>query len=424
MLDVLEYRLIMFVIWLAIPVLYVWRMMTGKDSMQTFVARLGFGARTGSNEKLIWLHAASVGELNTLKLVRSEISVKLPDYDQVITVSNRLAFIKAQPLSDANTHVVIAPMDFVISTRRFLNRWKPACMITIENEVYPNRILLLKKREIPIIFINARMSDKSYISWAKNIKFAQRVFGCIDYCFAQDQKSLQHFSELGVADAQCELLENLKKFHATPTVTHPDMTRISSAFPKPFTMCAASTHKGEDQVILDAFSQAKRQTLALKLILVPRHPKRLSEIETHLKAAGYKYAVRSRSELPTATDDIYIADTLGEMPLWYCGAAVTFVAGSLVGVGGHTPFEPAAFGSAIIHGPQYSNFQIIYENLLRNNGSIQASNAAEIATAWGYLLDTKKRAAQVQIATETLLDTKNKTQILKRITDKIAALLS
>jgi len=420
-----RYRLLMLLAWLAVPFVAVQRVAKGKDSFQTFRARLGFGFRggTAANPKLLWLHAASVGEFNTLKILLPALSRELPDYDHLITVSNKIAFEKARALQSGTVHVSIAPLDFTSVLRRFLNRWQPACMITIENEVYPNRNVELHKRRTPIVFVNARMSAQSHARWARNPDLARTVFGCIDYCFAQDENSHRRFADLGVDPERLEMPGNLKQFQTATLGAHPDLARIQSVFPYQYTICAASTHKGEDRILLQAFGLARKQCPQLKLILVPRHARRAAEIEALIKAEGFSHAVRSKSELPAAGDDIYLADTMGEMSLWYTAAAITFVAGSLVPVGGHTPYEPAAFGSAIVHGSQYANFQAVYEGLIAAEGSIQANTPEDIARAWLKLTDPDRRDSQIKIARQALGESTSKEDILRRITRRIASFL-
>ena len=140
---------------------------------------------------------------------------------------------------------------------KFLQHWNPSCLITIENEVYPNRNLKCAQGGIPVIFVNARMSEKSFGMWQKSPKIAKKVFACIDYCFAQDQNSFTRFAELGVPAERMDLLGNLKQFQQATPVDHPDLHNIREAFPVQSTLCAASTHKGEDQIILAAFVMAK-----------------------------------------------------------------------------------------------------------------------------------------------------------------------
>ncbi len=419
----LKYRLLLTLAWLLVPFVFIQRLIAGKDSVETFKARLGISRQNSNNPQLLWLHAASLGEFNTLELLLPALSNKFPTYDLLITVSNKITFEKAKALRSNTLHVDIAPFDFARVTDRFLNHWNPSCLITIENEVFPNRNIKTAQKAIPIIFVNARMSEKSFNRWAKNPYLAKKVFGSIGYCFAQDQNAYQRFFDLGVAKKHIEMLGNLKQYQQATPVNHPDLDKIQTAFCAQSTLCAASTHKGEDRIILDAFVIAKNQHPDLKLILVPRHAKRTPEIKTLIAATGFSLAVRSQNQLPQPTDDIYLADTIGEMPLWYSSAAVTFVAGSLVPVGGHTPYEPAAYDSAIIHGSQYTNFQAIYEQLVANHGSLQADTAEDIAAAWLGLLDVKMRATQITHAGKALFENSNKEKMLNLIVQKIASLL-
>lgn len=419
----LKYKLIMLLAWLAVPFIFPQRIITGKDSFDTFKARLGFGSDYSTNPYLLWLHAASLGEFNTLELLLPALKEKFPKYDLLITVSNKITFEKARLLRSTTNHVDIAPADFGTVVDRFLNHWNPSCLITIENEVYPNRNVKCKQAGIPIVFVNARMSEKSFASWNNNPELTKSVFECIDYCFAQDQNSFTRFADLGVPKERMNLLGNLKKFQEATPIDHPDLHLMRAAFPPQSTLLAASTHKGEDQIILEAFGMVKEMRPDLKLILVPRHANRTNEIQALIKAAGFAYAVRSKSEIPIQADDIYLADTIGEMPLWYSSAAITFVAGSLVPVGGHTPYEPATFGSAIIHGSQYSNFQAIYDQLVASNGSLQADTPEDIAGAWLRLLDKKVHDAQITASKKALFENSDKGEILDVVMLKIAELL-
>ncbi len=419
----IKYRLLLGIAWFVTPLVFIQRIVTGKDSVETFKARLGITRQNSAKPQLLWLHAASLGEFNTLELLLPALLKQFPTYDLLITVSNKITFEKAKLLRSPTVHVDIAPFDFALVTDKFLNHWNPSCLVTIENEVFPNRNIKTAQKGIPIIFVNARMSQKSFTRWAKNPRLAKKVFGCISYCFTQDQNAFQRFSDLGVAARNIEMRGNLKKFQQATPVTHPDLPRLQAAFPAQNTLCAASTHKGEDQIILDAFQRAKQMRPDLKLILVPRHAKRAPEIKTLIAATGLASAQRSQNQLPRPTDDIYLADTIGEMPLWYAASAITFVAGSLVPVGGHTPYEPAAYGSAIIHGSQYANFQAIYEQLVVNHGSLQADTAKDIAGAWLRLLDPDVRNAQVTAARKALFDNSDKDKMLGHIIQKIASVL-
>ncbi len=419
----LRYRGLMALAWLAVPVAFLLRLARGKDTAATFAARLGFAGTTAGTRPVIWLHAASVGEMNTLSLLIRPFLEAFPGHDLLVTVSNRIAFEKARGLAGERVHVAIAPLDFPSALRRFLKRWRPVLSLTLENEVYPLRMEALAKRGVAIVYVNARMSAKSHAAWARRPRFARRVFGHIRLCFAQDSASAERFADLGVAKPRIRMIGNLKRFQPAEAPDHPDLAAIRAVFPPERTLLVASTHRGEDEILIEAFRLARARTPGLRMILAPRHPARAGEIARLLEGAGLSFATRSKGERPGPEDDAYLADTVGEMALWYSLAATTFVAGTLVPVGGHTPYEPAGFGSAIIHGPMYSNFEEAYARLLAEKGSVQAENAEEIAAAWHSLLDPATRSAQVKAARKALFEGGDKARAIGEIIHEITALL-
>lgn len=417
------YRLLITVGFFCVPFIGLYRIVVGKDTFKTLLNRFGYDPQPATKAKCLWMHAVSFGEFNTLKLLIAPVLDRMADHHLLITVSNKAAYEHAMALQSENVHIRIAPLDYIFVIKKFLSRWQPNGLITLENEVYPNRITLCAQKNIPIIFVNARMSEKSYKRWAKNAQLAQAVFSQINICFAQDKKSFERFLKLGVPKANTHMLGNLKQFQGSTPAIHPDFTGIQNAFPKHLTLCAASTHKGEDRVLLNAFKLARKTNPDLKLILTPRHTNRTGEIETLIKQTGLSYAVRSKDQMLNVEHDVYLADTMGEMALWYSASAITFVAGSLVDVGGHTPYEPALYGSAIMHGPFYSNFQNIYEELLNSDGSTQVKNAQDIAQKWIGLLDHSKRNTQISKAKAILFKGANRDKIIHKIVQNIADLL-
>jgi 3-deoxy-D-manno-octulosonic-acid transferase len=173
-------------------------------------------------------------------------------------------------------------------------------------------------------------------------------------------------------------------------------------FPRAATLLAASTHEGEEAVVLDAFARARAQRPDLRLILAPRHPRRRDAVEAAIRAAGLAFATRSRGAEPAADIPVYLADTLGEMDRWYAGAGMTFVGGSLVPLGGHTPFEPAAHGSAILTGPHVANAAPAYAALLAEGGALAVTDAESLARAILRLADPAVREAQAEAAARAL----------------------
>jgi 3-deoxy-D-manno-octulosonic-acid transferase len=420
----LKYNFLLLLAWLFTPVATIMRLINGKDDLHSLLGRFAINRQSNFVSRPIWFHVASIGELNTLETLLPQIRTTFAGRDILISVSNRIAYAQAQNLRANNTHITVAPLDFRSVIKRFIRKWNPSALITIENEVYPNRNMICRKMGIPLIWINARISKSSFAFWQRNLGLSQSVMGCIDYVFAQDKTAFQRFMDLGVRSGKIELTPNLKRFRVAPAVDHPDFHKLQDTFTYSNTICAASTHKGEDAVLLGALKIALKTDPNLKMILAPRHPKRAHEITALMDQTNISYATRSIGEMPQASTQVYLADTMGEMDMWYAAAATTFVAGSITAVGGHTPFEPASYGSALIHGSHFSNFQDIYDTLRDGGGSCQADTSQQIADCWQKLLSSTARARQIQAAKTILFRSTNTHEIVSDILQKTADVIT
>jgi 3-deoxy-D-manno-octulosonic-acid transferase len=420
----LKYNLLLLLAWLITPVVAISRIISGKDNVRSFLGRFAINRNCLHADQPIWFHVASIGELNTLETLIPQIKRTFFDQEILITVSNRIAYAQALHLMGNGIHVTIAPLDFKSVLKRFMRHWNPSALITIENEIYPNRNMICHQRGMPIVWINARISKNSFAFWQRNQRLSQSVMGCIDYVFAQDSIAYQRFLDLDVRQGKIQQTPNLKTFKTAPPVEQSDLNEIQNAFPHRKTICAASTHKGEEAVLLGALKIALQSDPDLKMILAPRHPKRASEIRALMDHTNISYAIRSKGEMPRKSDQVYLADTMGEMNIWYSAAATTFVAGSITTVGGHTPFEPASYGSALIHGSHFSNFQDIYDKLRVKGGSCQADSPKQIADCWLQLLKTNTRAKQIQAAKMVLFDASDAGETIEKILQKTAAVIT
>jgi 3-deoxy-D-manno-octulosonic-acid transferase len=290
----------------------------------------------------------------------------------------------------------------------------------MENEIFPNRIALLKKAGCKVVWINARISEKSTNFWNRNLNLKNEVIKNIDHVFAQDKLTYQRFKKLGLSSPKLTQTENLKKFRASPKVEKNYIKKINKSFAYENTICIASSHPGEEIIILDAFKLALQGNSNLKMIIVPRHPKRMQEIINLIKKYNFKYSVRSKNEFPSINDQIYLADTIGELPLWYSSSPITFVAGSLLPIGGHTPYEPTFYSSAIIHGQYFSNFEEAYGKLNKNQGAIKAINPSQISAAWEKLRNKDFRDVTILNAKNIFYGSNEKDILLKLIFEKVS----
>ena len=396
------------------------RLYTKKDTLHTLKSRFSIFKKLDVHNETIWCHAASVGEFNTLETLIPDLKKHFKNHEILLTVSNIIAYEQARQWTDEQIHVSIAPLDFPIIVKRFIKHWRPAALLTMENEIFPNRIALLKKAECKVVWINARISEKSTNFWNKNLNLKDDVIRNIDHVFAQDKLTYQRFKKLGLSSSKLTQTGNLKKFRTPPKVDKNYVKKINKSFAYENTICIASSHPGEEILILDAFKLALRGNSNLKMIIAPRHPKRMQEIINLIKKYNFKYSVRSENEFPSINDQIYLADTIGELPLWYSSSPITFVAGSLLPIGGHTPYEPTFYSSAIIHGQYFSNFEEAYGKLNKNQGAIKAINPSQISTAWEKLRNKAFRDATILNAKNIFHGSNEKDILLKLIFEKVS----
>ncbi|GGC08257.1 3-deoxy-D-manno-octulosonic acid transferase [Marivita lacus] len=361
---------------------------------QALRARLGL-LRPDHAAGRIWLHAASNGELAS---VRPVIDALLADGRHLlITVNTDSALQMANGWGLTKTDVHLAPVDLPGPTRRTLRNWRITAHVTLESDLWPQRIL-----DTPglVLVLGGRLTARSAKGWARFDSLVRRVMARITYLSAQDAASAKRFVEAGLPQSALGPVFDLKALYAPPP-DQPDTT-LTKAFDRTETWLAASTHEGEDDILLTAHKTALVQRPALKLILAPRHPRRADDVARRIEAHGLTGARRSSGDDP-ASAQVYLADTLGEMHLWYALAGVTFVAGSLTDRGGHTPYEPAAFKSAILHGPDTGNFRAAYDRLAEADAALCTPDAAAIADAL-ITLDKAEQQARLGQAAQDALD--------------------
>lgn len=344
---------------------------------------------------LLWLHAASNGELAAARPVLAALRRAVPDTRLIITTNSPGGRDLAKGWSLPASVVRLAPHDDRATVARFLDAARPAALIVIENELWPNRLTLAAARGIPVFCLAARLSARSARNWQRAPRLAQRVMAAIRWLAPQDVASLARFTALGLHRDRIGPAMVLKS--AVTATGHPPLPLARAA-----TLLAASTHPGEEEVVLAAFAMARAERPDLHLILAPRHPHRGAEVAAAIRATGLPFATRSQGAEPDAALPVYLADTLGEMDRWYAGAGMTFVGASLVDRGGHTPFEPAAHGSAILTGPHVSNAAPAYAALFAQGGAVQVEDAETFASAILLLADPDAQHARAEAATRAL----------------------
>ncbi|WP_157888343.1 3-deoxy-D-manno-octulosonic acid transferase [Neptunicoccus sediminis] len=386
MIKLLTYVAILpLLVWVALQVLL------RQSSVETAKNRLGFATVKASGKPVIWLHAASLGELTSIKPFLLYLARDFPDHALLITTNNPAALKAARAWADLPTVLQSAPLDLPFAINRFLAYWSPVGFVNIESEIWPNRFASLAKKNIPSIMLNARLSDRS----AERLsKFGAQPLGLrhFNQIYAQDAGTADNFAKLGVPQERIRTIPNFKSLVTLP----PPDPRMKTRYDRDNTVLAASTHEGEEPVILDAFKTLCAQNPNLRLILVPRHPNRVPVVMKAARDRALMVGIYGENIEP---EQVTVVDSLGSLQRIYPLAKITFVGGSLVqGIGGHTPYEPLRAGSAILSGPYHSNFKQEYETLSEKESCIVADKdglAEALAAALARGDDMATTAQQV-----------------------------
>ncbi len=334
--------------------------------------------------RLLWFHAASVGEsLLVLRLI-DEMGQQQPYLSFLITSGTATsAQIVGNRLPPRTLHQ-FAPLDSRRAVARFLDHWHPEAGVFVESELWPNMLRGAKARGLPLALINARISDNSARNWKRLATTARHLLGHFTLIHCQDARTARHFHDIGITHAEPGV--NLKSLSGALPYDAGEFTRLRDTIgPRPLWL-AASTHPGEDKVMIEAHQKLLTHLPDALLILVPRHPERADTIEAQLSEAGLNTSRRSTGMALTPQTQTYLADTLGEMGLWYALSPVTCLCGSFTPVGGHNPYEPAHAGSALLHGPLYANFSETYADLAAQGAATQVTDAKTLSDALTPLL--------------------------------------
>ncbi|WEK52310.1 MAG: 3-deoxy-D-manno-octulosonic acid transferase [Candidatus Kaistia colombiensis] len=371
----LAYRLAGYAALPLVPLLLAYRTNKGKEDRARRHERYGRATLHRPAGALVWIHAASVGETNAvLPLVRRIVEEGVNVLFTTVTVTS--AAVAAHRLPRGAFHQY-APVDIAPFVNRFLDHWRPDLAISVESEIWPTKMDRLVARAIPHIFVNARMSERSFKRWAKIETGKRGLFGKVTMALAQSEGDGERLSALGVRSVR--VTGNLK-FDVPPPHATPEMVEaMHRAVEGRAVFVAASTHEGEEEVIAAAHRVLRHRRPELLTIIVPRHPVRGPAIRDQLVAKGFDVALRSAGEPISAGTDIYLADTLGELGIFYRIAPIAFIGGTLVPVGGHNPIEAAQLNVAILHGPHVHNAAEIYSALDRTGRAEVIRSSEQLA---------------------------------------------
>ena len=363
------------------PLLLRGRVRRGKEDPARLDERLGRTTAARPPGVLVWIHGASVGEsLSHLPLVERFVAMR-PDLTVLVTSGTRTsAELMAQRLPPGVIHQY-APIDGPRAVDRFIAHWRPNLGVFVESELWPNLLRAAKDTGTRLVLLGARISEDSARRWARSPAAASAVLGLFDVIFTQDSATRDWIEDQGVPVAG---RLDLKRLAGPLPCDEAELARMRPILAPWRVVVAASTHAGEEVLVADALAGIEPKPL---LVVVPRHPERGPAVAEVLAAKGFTVARRSPDEAIGPDTDVYIADTLGELGLFYRLAQVVVVGGSLVeGLRGHNPLEPARLGRAVIAGPHVEAFEEVYAEMIADKAVLPARGPEDLAAALRSLL--------------------------------------
>jgi 3-deoxy-D-manno-octulosonic-acid transferase len=404
----------------AIRLVLARRRALGKEDAARRQERYGVASLPRPAGRLVWCHAASVGEsLSALSLIGRLLDGR-PDLTVLVTTGTvTSAGLMAERLPPGALHQYV-PVDRMPWVRRFLDHWRPDLALWVESEIWPNLLSEIGRREVPAALVNARMSARSFASWSRVPGFAGELLGTFRLCLAQGPEEAERLRTLGARDVRC--VGNLKYSAEPLPVGAPDLDAARRALGGRPSWLLASSHPGEEAVAAEAHERLAGRWPGLLTVVVPRHPARGAEIEAMLRARGLSVARRSAGAAPGPGDDVWLADTMGELGLFFRLCPIACVGGSLVPSGGHNPIEPARLGRAVLHGPHMTNFPAIAAELEEAGGALTVADAGALASAVDALLADPAR--RERIAAAGLSVAERNLRVVDRVVEALAPLLA
>lgn len=380
------------IFYLALPFILLrllWRSRKVPEYRQRWKERFGFVPVSSS--ATVWLHAVSFGEARLATTLARQLKKSHPEIEIVVTTMTVTGSKQIQKTLDGQVLHTYLPYDYPAAIQRFLDHMKPQLLIVLETELWPNILHYTGKRNIPIMIANARLSERSargyrWIGW-----LTRAMLRNVTTVLAQTREDADRFVEIGLNPDRARVTGNLK-FDISPPM---DIQQQAQALRRVWgenrpVWVAASTHSGEEEIILQAFAQVRAVFPQLLLLLVPRHPERFDAVAALCEQQGFQVARRSKQAILATPPDIYLGDSMGEMWLFYAAANIAFVGGSLAGIGGHNLLEPAALGLPIITGPHLFHFTEIF-NLLNQASAIHVvRDATQLANVIIQLIQNKE----------------------------------
>jgi len=383
-------------LWLLLPYIFIrlaWRARKQPEYLHNISERFGFYHQT-INQPVIWLHAVSVGETRATQSLVTRLHETYPDHHILLTHTTPTGRAASQQLYGDSVMRVYLPYDYQFAVKRFLRHFRPQLGIMMETEIWVNLIHVCHEKNIPLLLLNARMSEKSAKGYANFARLTRAALGELSAVAAQTDDDAARLTALGAHNIS--VMGNLK-FDIEPP---PDMLTLGKQLRRKFGMqrkvfLAASTRNGEEALLLDALQQVKDP--ALLVVIVPRHPQRFDEVAKLLEQRDIKFQRRSTNLAMAAETSIVLGDSMGELFAYYAAADLAFIGGSLLPFGGQNLIESCAVGTPVLIGPHSYNFADATRLAIQSNAAIQVQDVDALVIEAQRLLHDKNALNEMHI---------------------------
>lgn len=385
---------------LAAPLLCVrWVYKSFKPPQYREPLRERFGIVSKESSESIWFHAVSMGESNAAIAIIKRLLAKFPDLNIIVTTTTPTGARQIQSGLGNKVKHHYSPCDLPGTIKRFIHRARPKLLVIMETELWPNWLHHLKEQKIPVILANGRLSERSAQKYEKVFSLAKEMMAAFVKVLAVNQHDAERFQRIGLSVDKLVVTGNIKFDIDIPQFSDHEYYPEWKGVP---IWIAASTHKGEDELILKAHQLISQQVPNARLILVPRHPERFESVARIITESGFNMARRSQPSSWNKDAQVLLGDTMGEMMKAFSISDITWVGGSFAEIGGHNPIEPAVLAKPVFTGPHIFNFNEIYCDLINAGGAQMVENETELARRIVELMqapdenqDMGKKALQV-----------------------------
>jgi 3-deoxy-D-manno-octulosonic-acid transferase len=389
----------------------VYRMIAQNRYRTGWSQRLGGVGRKSPGKKCLWLHAVSVGEINAARTLIDALKLSLPDYEIVISSTTDTGLARACTLYEKQHSVFYFPFDFSCVMKKAFDRLRPDAILLMELEIWPNLASIARRRSIPIVIVNGRISDRSFPRYMKFPKITRWMFEKVSLVLAQTQEYANRFIALGCGSCKVVVTSSLKYDTAQTdgAVSGTDRLAEQIRLENDRLWVLGGTGPGEEQIGLDVFARLKKDPglEALRLAIVPRKPERFDEVAAQIEKAGFDFVrfskLKENNSRAEGRPVVILGDTMGDLKKFYALAKIVFVGRTLVPMGGSDMMEPAALGRCTVFGPHTFNFKQTVDALLDDNGALVVADAEELYDITKKCLENSNFADAIAAAGQKII---------------------